>query len=180
MTISTGTHLGPFEVVDLLGAGGMGAVYRAYDPRLRRKVAIKVLPPAFSRDPDRLHRFEQEALAVARLTSQHRRRSRHRHARGLALYRHGTARRGNAAPENQGAPADGSPMPRVRRSDCARLGGCARARHSPRRTGVRGTTSGLVNASPVKRRRCKRRPRVQAKTRSHFSPTAAVMQTSGC
>ena len=67
MTISAGTHLGPFEVVDLLGAGGMGTVYRAFDPRLRRQVAIKVLPPAFSHDPDRLHRFEQEALAVARL-----------------------------------------------------------------------------------------------------------------
>jgi Tol biopolymer transport system component len=68
MTISAGTQLGPFEVIDLLGAGGMGAVYRAYDPRLRRQVAIKVLPPAFSSDPDRLQRFEQEALAVARLT----------------------------------------------------------------------------------------------------------------
>ena len=134
MTISAGTHLGPFEVVDLLGAGGMGAVYRAYDPRLRREVAIKVLPPAFSRDPDRLHRFEQEALAVARLahpnivavhdTGRH---------EDSPFHRHGTARRGNAAPENQRPPVASSPMSRVCRSDCARLGGCARARHRPPR-----------------------------------------------
>jgi eukaryotic-like serine/threonine-protein kinase len=67
MTISPGTRLGPFDVVDLLGAGGMGAVYRAHDPRLRRDVAIKVLPAGFLGDPNRLRRFEQEALAVARL-----------------------------------------------------------------------------------------------------------------
>lgn len=67
MTISAGTRIGPFEVVGLLGAGGMGAVYRAHDPRLRREVAIKVLPPAFSSDPDRLKRFERESLAAARL-----------------------------------------------------------------------------------------------------------------
>jgi serine/threonine protein kinase len=68
MTIAAGTRLGPFEVIDLLGAGGMGAVYRAYDPRLRREVAIKVLPAAFASDAERLQRFEREALAVARLT----------------------------------------------------------------------------------------------------------------
>jgi Tol biopolymer transport system component len=67
MTISGGARIGPFDVVDLLGTGGMGAVYRAHDSRLRREVAIKVLPPAFSSDPNRLKRFEQEALAVARL-----------------------------------------------------------------------------------------------------------------
>ena len=67
MTIAAGTRIGPFEVIDLLGAGGMGAVYRAHDPRLKRDVAIKVLPPGFVGDPTRLRRFEQEALAVARL-----------------------------------------------------------------------------------------------------------------
>ena len=67
MTIAPGARLGPFQVADLLGAGGMGAVYRAYDPRLQRHVAIKVLAPGFGDDPDRLRRFEQEALAVARL-----------------------------------------------------------------------------------------------------------------
>jgi eukaryotic-like serine/threonine-protein kinase len=59
--------LGPYEVGALIGAGGMGEVYRARDSRLRRDVAIKVLPPAFSRDPDRLRRFEQEAWAAGML-----------------------------------------------------------------------------------------------------------------
>ena len=67
MPLAPGTRLGSFEIVRLLGAGGMGAVYRAYDPRLQREVAVKVLPPEFAREPDRLRRFEQEALAVARL-----------------------------------------------------------------------------------------------------------------
>jgi eukaryotic-like serine/threonine-protein kinase len=68
MTIAPGTRLGPFELGDLLGAGGMGAVYRAYDPRLQRHVAIKVLAPGLGGNPDRLRRFEQEALAIARIT----------------------------------------------------------------------------------------------------------------
>jgi eukaryotic-like serine/threonine-protein kinase len=67
MTISPGTRIGPFHVVELIGVGGMGAVYRAHDPRLRRDVAIKVLPAGFLGDASRLRRFEQEALAVARL-----------------------------------------------------------------------------------------------------------------
>ena len=71
MTLSPHTRIGPFEIVELIGAGGMGAVYRARDPRLRRDVAIKVLPPEFSGDADRLRRFEQEALAVARLAHPH-------------------------------------------------------------------------------------------------------------
>jgi Tol biopolymer transport system component len=67
MNLARGTRIGPFEVVDLLGAGAMGTVYRAYDPRLRREVAIKVLLAAVAGDADRLQRFEREALAVARL-----------------------------------------------------------------------------------------------------------------
>jgi serine/threonine protein kinase len=63
----TGTHLGPYEILGLLGAGGMGEVYRARDPSLKRDVAIKVLPPAWSRDPERLRRFELEAQAAAAL-----------------------------------------------------------------------------------------------------------------
>jgi serine/threonine protein kinase len=67
MALIAGTHLGPYEVIASIGAGGMGEVYRARDPRLGRDVAIKVLPAAFSSDPDRLQRFEQEALAAAAL-----------------------------------------------------------------------------------------------------------------
>ena len=67
MALTSGTKLGPYEIVSPLGAGGMGEVYRSRDPRLRREVAIKVLPQAFSLDADRLRRFEQEALATAAL-----------------------------------------------------------------------------------------------------------------
>ncbi len=64
MTLPTSTKLGPYEILSPLGAGGMGEVYRARDPRLGREVAIKVLPASFSQDPDRLKRFEPEARAA--------------------------------------------------------------------------------------------------------------------
>ena len=67
MNLTSGTRLGPYEIVSLLGAGGMGEVYRARDARLKRDVAVKVLPQALSLDADRLRRFEQEALATAAL-----------------------------------------------------------------------------------------------------------------
>ena len=67
MTLAAGTRLGPYEILSPLGAGGMGEVYRARDTRLGREVAIKVLPESFSRDADRLRRFEQEARAVSAL-----------------------------------------------------------------------------------------------------------------
>jgi serine/threonine protein kinase/Tol biopolymer transport system component len=67
MTLIPGTKLGPYEIISLLGAGGMGEVYRARDTRLGREVAIKVLPESLSQDPDRLRRFEQEARTVAAL-----------------------------------------------------------------------------------------------------------------
>src|SRR5208282_5424538 len=67
MALPSGTKLGPYEIVALLGAGGMGEVYRARDERLGREVAIKVLPASFSGDPERLRRFEQEARAVGAL-----------------------------------------------------------------------------------------------------------------
>jgi serine/threonine protein kinase len=64
MTLSAGSKLGPYEILGQIGAGGMGEVYRAKDPRLGREVAIKVLPASFSQDADRLRRFEQEAKAA--------------------------------------------------------------------------------------------------------------------
>jgi serine/threonine protein kinase len=67
MPLLPDTKLDGYEVLGLLGAGGMGEVYRARDPVLKREVAIKVLPPFVSQDPDRLRRFEQEAQAAAAL-----------------------------------------------------------------------------------------------------------------
>ncbi|MBV8201832.1 MAG: protein kinase [Acidobacteria bacterium] len=67
MDLQPGTRMGPYEIVAPLGAGGMGEVYRARDPRLGREVALKVLPGAFAGDPDRQRRFEQEAQATGRL-----------------------------------------------------------------------------------------------------------------
>ena len=85
MALAPGYRLGPYEIVALLGAGGMGEVYRARDPRLDRDVAIKVLPAAFTADREYLRRFEQEARAVAALN----------HPNILAVYDVG---------EHQGAP----------------------------------------------------------------------------
>jgi Tol biopolymer transport system component len=67
MSFAPETKLGPYKIVALIGAGGMGEVYRAHDTRLSRDVAIKVLPASFTADPERLRRFEQEARAVAAL-----------------------------------------------------------------------------------------------------------------
>ena len=67
MAIVPGQKIGPYDVAGQIGAGGMGEVYKARDPRLNRDVAIKVLPATFSADPDRLQRFAQEARAAAAL-----------------------------------------------------------------------------------------------------------------
>ena len=67
MALSPGTRHGPYMIGALSGAGGMGEVYRAFDPRLGRDVALKVLPRAFTSDPDRLARFEREARMLAAL-----------------------------------------------------------------------------------------------------------------
>jgi eukaryotic-like serine/threonine-protein kinase len=67
MPLVSGTKLGPYEIQSPLGAGGMGEVYRAHDTKLDRDVAIKILPPAFARDPERLARFRREARTLASL-----------------------------------------------------------------------------------------------------------------
>jgi Tol biopolymer transport system component len=69
--LSPDSQLGPFRIESFLGAGGMGEVYRAYDTKLQRAVAIKVLPDSFARDPNRLARFEEEARALAALNHPH-------------------------------------------------------------------------------------------------------------
>ena len=71
MALQVGHRLGSYEVVGLLGVGGMGEVYRARDPRLQRDVALKVLPDIAAADPDRRERFRREALAVAALNHPH-------------------------------------------------------------------------------------------------------------
>src|SRR6266487_4235502 len=67
MAFTVGTRLGSHEITALLGKGGMGEVYRARDTKLKREVAIKILPDEFSRDPDRLSRFQREAEVLASL-----------------------------------------------------------------------------------------------------------------
>ena len=81
MALSAGDRLGSYEVLAAIGAGGMGEVYRARDPRLGREVAIKILPAAYASDADRLRRFEQEARAASALN----------HPNILTIYDVGTA-----------------------------------------------------------------------------------------
>ena len=67
MPLSAGTHLGPYEILALIGKGGMGEVYCARDTKLKRDVALKILPASFARDPDRMARFQREAEVLASL-----------------------------------------------------------------------------------------------------------------
>jgi Tol biopolymer transport system component len=71
LSLGPGTRLGPYEVIAQIGAGGMGEVYRARDPKLNRDVALKVLPEAFASDADRLARFKREAQVLASLNHPH-------------------------------------------------------------------------------------------------------------
>src|SRR5271167_1544291 len=71
MTLTSGTKLGPYEILSPLGAGGMGEVYRARDPRLDREVAIKVLPASLSSDASLKQRLEREAKAISKLSHPH-------------------------------------------------------------------------------------------------------------
>jgi len=68
MALSAGSHLGPYEILSPLGAGGMGEVYKARDTRLNRHVAVKVLPENLAGDAEALSRFEREAKSVAALS----------------------------------------------------------------------------------------------------------------
>src|ERR1700676_4083653 len=67
MSLSASDHLGPYEILGLIGKGGMGEVYRARDTKLKRDVALKVLPASLPRDPDRMARFQREAEVLASL-----------------------------------------------------------------------------------------------------------------
>jgi serine/threonine protein kinase len=71
MALVPGTRLGAYEILTLLGRGGMGEVYRAYDTKLGRDVALKLLPDAFTNDPERLARFRREAQVLASLNHPH-------------------------------------------------------------------------------------------------------------
>ena len=71
MTLHPGTRLGPYEILAALGAGGMGEVYRARDTKLNRDVAIKILPKAFTTNPERVVRFDREAQILASLNHPH-------------------------------------------------------------------------------------------------------------
>ncbi len=67
MPLTTGSRLGPYEILSLLGTGGMGEVYRARDTKLNRDVALKILPDSFAHDPERVARFKREAQVLASL-----------------------------------------------------------------------------------------------------------------
>jgi Tol biopolymer transport system component/predicted Ser/Thr protein kinase len=71
MSLTTGTRLGPYEILAPIGAGGMGEVYRAHDTKLKRDVALKVLPDSFAADPERMARFQREAEVLASLNHPH-------------------------------------------------------------------------------------------------------------
>src|SRR6516225_2219655 len=71
MPLTAGLHLGPYEILSALGAGGMGEVYRAKDTKLGRDVALKILPASFTNDPERVARFRREAQVLASLNHPH-------------------------------------------------------------------------------------------------------------
>jgi eukaryotic-like serine/threonine-protein kinase len=67
MSLAAGSKVGPYEILAPIGAGGMGEVYRARDTKLKREVALKVLPDSFASDPERMARFQREAEVLAAL-----------------------------------------------------------------------------------------------------------------
>jgi len=95
MPLLTGSRIGPYEVTGLIGAGGMGEVYRARDTRLNRDVALKILPDLFAADPDRLARFKREAQVLASLN--------HPNIAAIYGFEDGPAEAGPYVPEGVGA-----------------------------------------------------------------------------
>ena len=94
MTLSRGSKLAHYEILEPIGKGGMGEVYRAKDSKLGRDVAIKVLPDEFAEIAERLARFKREARVLASLNPfEHRDTARARRARRPAVPRHGVGRR---------------------------------------------------------------------------------------
>ena len=134
MSMSTGTRLGPYEIVAPLGAGGMGEVYRARDTRLHRDVALKMLPVAVAADAGRRGRFELEARATAALN----------HPNIVAVYDVGSKRsvfhrqrahrRRDPARRREARPTKGA---RVGRADRDRTRGRSRRRHRASRSQAR-------------------------------------------
>ena len=117
MPLTAGAHLGPYEILAAIGAGGMGEVYRARDTKLNRDVALKVLPDLFATDPDRLARFDAEAQTLASLNHPH-------IAQIYGLEEVGSAVRGARDGTGRGADARDSDRPRT---DPARRGAADRA-----------------------------------------------------
>lgn len=76
MALESGSRLGPYEILSLIGAGGMGEVYEAKDTRLDRTVAIKILPSHLAESPERRERFEREARAISSLNHPNKRNAR--------------------------------------------------------------------------------------------------------
>ena len=144
LTLDTGQRLGSYEIVGPIGAGGMGEVYRATDTRLGRDVALKLLPEAFARDPDRLARFEREAKVLASLS----------HPNIAHLYGSRKPRRGRRADP---LPRDGAGAGRGPR-------GAAEARAARRRRGARRRAADRRGARG-RAREGHRPPRSQARQR---------------
>ena len=138
MALTAGTRLGPYEILAAIGAGGMGEVYRARDTKLKRDVAMKVLPALFADDPERLARFEREAQVLASLN--HPNIAHDLRARGdLDGSGHGAARARHGAGRGRGSVGS-----HRARSDAAGRGAARSRGRSPTRSRPR-TSTGIVH-----------------------------------